>query len=87
LRKAVEMLLGRLDDRPMCLVPHGTEALNLPVTYASAIADALTLATPELLRLTVCRMHDLIAATICSTRDGRAIAEGRGSPLRSCELL
>jgi AraC-like DNA-binding protein len=77
-REAVALLLGRLDETPMSLVPHGMEALNLLVTYASAIAEALPLATPELQRLAVSHMHDLIAATIGATRDGRAIAEGRG---------
>jgi len=77
-RKAVALLLGRLDETPLSLVSHRTEALNLLVTYASAIAEALPLATPELQRLAVSHMHDLIAATIRATRGGRAIAEGRG---------
>jgi AraC-like DNA-binding protein len=77
-REPVAMLVGRLDDTPVHLVPHGTEALNLLVTYASAIADALPLTTTELQRLAVCHMHDLIAATIGTTRDGRAVAAGRG---------
>ncbi len=77
-RGPVALLLGRLDDTPVHLVPHLTEALNLLVTYANAIADALPLATAELQRLAVSHMHDLIAATIGATRDGRAIAEGRG---------
>jgi hypothetical protein len=77
-REAVAALLGRLDDTPMSFVPHETEALSLLVTYASAIADALPLTTPELQRLTVSHMQDLIAATIAATRGGRAIAEGRG---------
>ena len=77
-REAVALLLGRLDETPICLVPHRTEALNLLVTYASAIAEALPLATLELQRLAVSHMHDLIAATIRATRDGQAIAEGRG---------
>ncbi len=77
-RGPVALLLGRLDDTPVHLVPHRTEALNLFVTYASTIADTLPLATAELQRLAVSHMHDLIAATIGATRDGRAIAEGRG---------
>jgi AraC-like DNA-binding protein len=52
--------------------------LSLLVTYASAIAEALPLATSELQRLAVSHMHDLLAATIRATRGGRAIAEGRG---------
>ena len=77
-RDAVALLLGRLDETPISLVPHRTEALNLLVTYACAIAEALPLATPELQRLAVSHVHDLIAATIRATRDGKAIAEGRG---------
>jgi AraC-like DNA-binding protein len=77
-RETVAALLGRLDDTPMSFVPHDTEALSLLITYASAIADALPLATPELQRLTVSHMQDLIAASIATTRGGRAIAEGRG---------
>jgi AraC-like DNA-binding protein len=77
-REAVAPLVGRIDDTPLRLVPPRSEALTLLVTYARAIADALPFATPELQRLAVTHMHDLIAATIGATRDGRAIAEGRG---------
>jgi AraC-like DNA-binding protein len=77
-RQAIAPLVGRLDDTPIRLVEPGTEALTLLVAYASAIADAMPLATPELQRLAVTHMHDLVAATIGATRDGRAIAEGRG---------
>jgi AraC-like DNA-binding protein len=77
-RAALAPLVGRLDDTPIRLVPHHTEALTLLITYASAIADDMPLATPELQRLAVTHMHDLIAAMIGATRDGRAIAEGRG---------
>ena len=77
-RQAVAALLGRLDDTPMTFVPHDAEALRLLVTYAGAIADALPLTSPELQRLTVSHMQDLIAAIIAATRGDRAIAEGRG---------
>ena len=89
-RGAVALLLGRLDETPLSLVPPRTEALNLLVTYASALAETLPLTTPELQRLAAGHMHDLVAATIRATRDGRAIAEGRGqsvaprAPGRSC---
>jgi len=77
-REPVALLLGRLDEAPIQVVPHCTEALNLLVTYASAITEALPLATPELQRIAVGHMHDLMAAIIRATRNGRAIAEGRG---------
>jgi AraC-like DNA-binding protein len=77
-REAVAPLVGRVDDIPLRLVPPRSEALALLLTYARAIADALPLATPELQRLAVTHMHDLVAATIGATRDGLLIAEGRG---------
>jgi AraC-like DNA-binding protein len=77
-RETVAALLGRLDDTPMSFVPHGTEALSLLITYASAIAGDLPLTTPELQRLAVSHMQDLMAAIVAATRGGRAVAEGRG---------
>ena len=70
--------MGKLDDAPIRVVPHGTEALNLLVTYAGAIADEQHLLAPQLQRLVVIHFHDLIAATVGATRDCLAIAEGRG---------
>ena len=77
-RNAVARLVGRLDDAPICIVPRGTEALDLLLVYAGAIADSQRLHTPELCRLAVSHIHDLIAATVGATRDGLAIAKGRG---------
>ena len=77
-REAIAPLVGRLDDAPLWVVPYGSGPLNLLVTYAGAIADEQLVRTPELQRLVVTHIHDLIAAIIGATRDGRAIAEERG---------
>ena len=77
-RAEVEALLGRLDEAPMCFVPRDTEALQLLIIYARGIAESVPLATPELQRLAISHMHDLMAAIIAATRGGRATAEGRG---------
>jgi len=77
-RSEVAALVGRLDDAPMCLVPRDTEALQLLVTYARSIAESVPLATPELQRIAVSHMNDLMAAIVSALRGGRAIAEGRG---------
>lgn len=77
-RRAIAPLVGRLDDTPIRIVPRGTEALDLLLVYASAIIDERRLQKPELRRLAVTHIHDLIAATVGATRDGLAIAEGRG---------
>jgi AraC-like DNA-binding protein len=77
-REAVAALLGRLDDTPMSFVPHDTEAVNLLITYASAVVETLPLTTPELQRLAVSHIQELIAAAIVAARGGQAIEEGRG---------
>jgi AraC-like DNA-binding protein len=77
-RSEVAALLGRLDDTPMCFVPRDTEALQLLVTYARGIAESVPLATPELQRIAVSHMNDLMAAIVSAARGDRAIAQGRG---------
>lgn len=77
-RDAIAPLIGRLDDGMVRVVPHGAEALNLLVTYAGAIANLESVEISELQRLIVTHIQDLVAATVGATRDGLAIAEGRG---------
>ena len=77
-RDAIAALVGRLDDAPLRVVPHGTEMLNLLVTYAGAITGERSPQRPDFQRLVVTHIHDLIAAIVGVTRDGRTIAEGRG---------
>jgi AraC-like DNA-binding protein len=77
-RDAIAPLVGRLDDGQVRVVPHSTGVLNLLVTYTGAIANYESLETSELQRLVVPHIQDLIAATVGATRDGLAIAEGRG---------
>ena len=75
---AVAPFAPRLDDDPIRFVPRGTEALDLLLVYACAIANGQRLHTPELRRLAVTHIHELIAATVSATRDSLAIADGRG---------
>jgi AraC-like DNA-binding protein len=77
-RRAIAPLVGRLDDTPIRIVPRGTEALDLLLVYANAITAERRLQKPELRRLAVTHIHDLIAATVGATRDALANAEGRG---------
>ena len=49
-RDAIAALVGRLDDAPLRVVPHGTEMLNLLVTYAGAITGERSPQTPDLQR-------------------------------------
>jgi AraC-like DNA-binding protein len=77
-RDAIAPLVSRLGEGLVQVVPHDTKALNLLITYASAIAGELRSYTPELQRLVGTHIQDLIAATVGATRDGQEIAEGRG---------
>ena len=84
-RQPVAMLLGRLDDTPVHLIPHRTEALTLLVSYARAIAHALPLATPELQRLAVTHMPDLIAATSGPRAMAERLRRDAALPQHGCE--
>ena len=78
-RDAIAPLAGSIDDALIRMVPAGAEAIKLLVTYARAIAEEQqSLHTPELQRLVATHIHDLIALAVGATRDGHAIAEGRG---------
>ena len=78
-RDAIAPLVGSIDDALLRMVPAGAEAIKLLVAYARAIADEQqSLYTPELQRLVATHVHDLIALAVGATRDGHAIAEGRG---------
>ena len=78
-RDAIAPLAGSIDDALIRMVPAGSEAIKLLVTYARAIAEEQqSLDAPELQRLVATHIHDLIALAVGATRDGHAIAKGRG---------
>jgi len=78
-REAIAPLVGSIDDALIRMVPAGSEAIGLLVSYARAIAEEQqSLDTPELQRLIATHIHDLIALAIGATQDGHAIASGRG---------
>ena len=68
---------------PKRIVRH-SDPLRLLVGYLDTLADATTLASPELCRTIVTHVHDLIALAIGAGRDGTEIASGRG--LRAARL-
>jgi AraC-like DNA-binding protein len=76
-RDTLAPLAGRLDDTPLQLIPRGTEALNLLVAYAGGLFTGEPLQTPQLRRLVVSHIQDLVAATVAAIRGSRAMPEGR----------
>jgi hypothetical protein len=83
-REALVPLVANIDDAVMRLIPASTGALKLLANYVGILGDDEALATPELRRLVVTQMYDLVALAIGATRDAAAIAEGRG--VRSARL-
>jgi AraC-like DNA-binding protein len=78
-RDAIAPLADCIDDALIRMVPAGSEAIKLLVSYARGIAEEQqSLDTPELQRLVATHIHDLIALAAGATQDGQAVARGRG---------
>jgi hypothetical protein len=77
-RTALALLVTNLDDAVMRLIPSTTAPLQLLTNYAVAVGASPVLALPELCRLVVVHIHDLIALSLGATRDAAAVGQGRG---------
>jgi AraC-like DNA-binding protein len=78
-RPAITALAARVDaEAPVRVVRRGCDALNLLVGYADVFARGRGPDLPELQRLVVTHLYDLIAAIVGATRDNMAIVEARG---------
>ena len=83
-RKALVPLVPNLGDAAMRLIPSATAPLKLLASYVGVVGNNRVLASPELCRLIVVHIHDLIALSLGATRDAAAVAQGRG--LRAARL-
>ena len=77
-RDGLVPLVGRFYDGPIQRVPRGTEALDLLVVYAGVLFAREPPHAPELRRLVVSHIQDLVAATLTAIRGSQAIEERRG---------
>jgi AraC-like DNA-binding protein len=77
-RAALAPLVHNIDAAVLCRIPHGTGMLRLLTSYVDAVLDDPALATPEMRRVVVAQLCDLVAVTLGATRDAAALAEGRG---------
>jgi AraC-like DNA-binding protein len=71
-------LVVDLDDAVMRLIPRRASALRLLASYARPLLEQDVLETPELQRLAVTHVHDLVALLLGATRDAGDVARGRG---------
>jgi AraC-like DNA-binding protein len=71
-------LVRNIDDAVLLPIPRGTGMLNLLRGYVDAAFNDPTLAIPEMRRLMVAQLCDLVAVTLGATSDAAAGADGRG---------
>jgi len=83
-RKQFAPLVTGVDDRYLRCIPDGTPALGLLTDYIKVLQNDQKAMSPELQHLVVRHVHDLMAATVGTTRDAAETAEGRG--LRAARL-
>jgi AraC-like DNA-binding protein len=75
---ALSPLVVHADDAVMRPIPRAGDALRLLTRYAEPLLEDGALSTPELRRLAVSHVHDLVALTLGATRDGGEVARSRG---------
>jgi AraC-like DNA-binding protein len=84
-RAALSPLVRNIDDAVLLTIPRGTGMLSLLKGYVDAVFGDPALAIPDVRRLVVAHLCDLVAVTLGATRDAVAVAEGRG--VRAARLL
>ncbi len=77
-RASISPLVRNLDDAVLRPIRNGTGALNLLTAYLGALIADPAIERPDLRRLVVTQLCDLIAVTLGATRETAAVAEGRG---------
>jgi AraC-like DNA-binding protein len=77
-RAALSALLPDSDAALARIVPADSVSLRLLVSYLAVVLDAEALATPELQRLAITHVCDLLGVALGATRDAAELANGRG---------
>jgi AraC-like DNA-binding protein len=77
-RALLSPLVPNIDHAVLRPIPSGTGMLNLLRNYVDALFDDPALLRPDMRRLAVAQLGDLVAITLGATRDAAALAEGRG---------
>jgi len=77
-RRHLAPLVPGLDDRVMRLTPGATDGLKFLTAYLRVMFNDRALASPEISRLVVTHLLDLIALCLGTTRDNTVAAQTRG---------
>jgi AraC-like DNA-binding protein len=77
-RAAIAPLVPGLDDTLMRPIPRDCAALRFLTSYVGVLQEIASPAEPDLCRLIVNQIYDLVALTIGASRDASEVANGRG---------
>ena len=77
-RAALAPLVRNIDGFVLRAIPRGTGMLSLLKGYVDAVFDDPAVGVPDMRRLVVAHLCDLVAVTLGATRDAGALAELRG---------
>jgi len=77
-RAALSPLVRNIDDAVLVTIPRDTGMLRLLKGYVDAVFGDPALAMPNMRRVVIAQLCDLVAVTLGATRDAAAMAEGRG---------
>jgi len=77
-RASLSPLVRNIDDAVLRVIPRNTGMLKLLKNYVDAVFDDPALMQPEMRRVIVAQICDLVAVTLGATRDAAAVAERRG---------
>ncbi len=77
-RAVLSPLVRNIDNTVLLPIPRGTGMLSLLKCYVDAVFEDPALTVPDMRRLVVAHLCDLVAVTLGATRDAAAVAEGRG---------
>jgi AraC-like DNA-binding protein len=75
---ALAPTIARFDPRRLSIIRGNSEAMRLLSRYVEMVERDFPLATPELRRVVVGHVHDLVALAVGATREAADIAAGRG---------
>lgn len=77
-RCALAPLVRNVEDAAMRLIVEDNEALRLLRKYSGILSEDIVSMSPELRHVAVTHIYDLIGMALGATRDGAAMANGRG---------
>jgi AraC-like DNA-binding protein len=77
-RKALQPVTRSIEDQAGRHLPCTSEALRLLPRYIDSLRRQPAVTDPALIALAVSHVHDLMALALGATRDGAALAHGRG---------